>query len=195
MTTNTTDGSQLLRRQSNAPRYYLDTCVLVNYFKTYNKTHGIRATMFLSRIQSGIYKGVVSDFCLIEFMRVLRRACYDIEGKRDPLVWEAEFKKAVEALFKMRNLEMISEKHFATSSGESPSFHMVLEEAARMMRTYHGRVEADSKLQFKYSGLSAADCIHVFLAKRYQCNGLATFDHGFEECKSEIMPLILDRNM
>ena len=68
----------------------------------------------------------------------------------------------------------------------------LFDDVGRIMKIFPGRAREDKRgLGYEYDGLGNSDCTHIFLAKRYDCQLLATFDSDFEESRPEIQPLLM----
>jgi hypothetical protein len=71
-------------------------------------------------------------------------------------------------------------------------YHVVSNEALGILRACTGRPDIEPHTGGTvHFGLHAPDVFHIVLAKKLQCDKLATFEWNFKEAEKEIVPLIL----
>jgi hypothetical protein len=111
----------------------------------------------------------------------------------NPVDWDNEFSHAMNIIYRLKNMRIIKEASFGSGYGRQCYLHQLIDEITRIMRHYKGKAVdlRGNPTKQVHDGLGSPDCIHVFLARRYGCDKIATFDHDFEESRPDIVPLLL----
>ena len=181
---------------SRGERLYIDANVIVYYFYTRQREDFSRkARNLLQKIENNKFEGVVSSLTLMEVMKSLRELLVRYGGIHRVDEVEKIIREALSALFAIRNIRIVEgrppefkpmretqELHFCT----------VCNEALGILRECPGKPHVDRETgETVHMGLHVPDFFHVVLAKKCQCDKLATFDWDFKEAQNEIVPLIL----
>lgn len=175
-------------------RLYLDTNIFVHCGLIHlNKDKARRSKKLLKQISEGKYQGIVSLLCLTELCEVIRGLSVEALGVYSPKDWKEMIKETMKFIFGTPNVKIIENnpnERVGTSMIKDLLYCSVAEEAYRLIEKYEGKT-AEERGEFKHKGPGCVDCLHIALAKRINCDKIATFDRDFEMTKKEIEPFII----
>jgi hypothetical protein len=188
----------LLRRANTrlaSPRLgdvlYLDTSVLVHYFhnqKGQEYFHEL-ARHLISKIQDEIYRGILSDITITEFIVAERKFLYEKGGV--PNLREVdEITKGNLRILLLESGFVIRGLTQANSSGMS--FENLSSWLTSRALDYIGTGYFDSKAaRYRFIGMNTVDLFHLRLAGYLGASWLATTDNGFAQAGEDVGILIL----
>jgi predicted nucleic acid-binding protein len=175
-------------------RVYLDTTVLVFYFVSrFDPGFSKKSKEFLGKVEAGNYEALISLFALMELVKQFRELLIksNICMKAD---WESSIKKALEALYKMRNVRIIEAMNGEAEQTNVTNLVLTHSEIAwdgfNIINKYPGSVKQRDNL-FYHDGLHPIDAVHLALAKKTGCSAIATFDRDFRETDAELPSILL----
>jgi len=181
---------------SKGERLYIDSNVLVYYFYTkQQRDFSKKAQALLKKIENTKFEGVISSFTLMEVIKSLRELLVKYGNIRKVADIEEIIRQQISGLFAIRNIRFVE--------GRPPDFTpmpevkelyfcTVCNEALGIISECTGKPDIDRGTgEVVHRGLHAPDILHVALAKKLQCDKLATFEWNFQETIKEIVPLIL----
>jgi len=158
-----------------------------------NSTTLVPITKFMNDVQSGKYQGIISYLTLNEILKIIRNLLVK-KGKTDPDVWRREEENAIERIYKLPNssFEILAglPDESITSSDEL-HFGKISNDALEIMKKYSGKVKEIPGSDDEHDGLSTVDTYHIILAKKFNCEKIASFDKDFVEASSEIGTIVL----
>jgi len=162
--------------------FYIDSNVLLNYLGNYGKRNEMEAAKrFLKSIQDGKRKGIVSTWALMEIITVIRKALA-LKGKTDFSDIEPIVDQSISAIYKIRNLKIVSGTPLEMSkiNSKPPLLWEIFEKALDHMSNSMYDVEWNDKKKLnEIVGIGSNDAVHILLAVHFGCDYLATFDKGF----------------
>jgi predicted nucleic acid-binding protein len=156
------------------------------------------AKRFLQRVQDGKYEGVVSLLTLMELTKNVRSLCVKLLGEYDSRSWNERMAEAYKVINSIKNIKIIEgnpDERVGTALIKDILYSDIVKEAHSILAKYSGKVYDDPEKGFIHSGLNCVDGLHIILAKRTGCYKIATFDNGFLETASEIVPLLLQKDL
>jgi predicted nucleic acid-binding protein len=176
------------------PTYYIDTMILVYYLKkNYDKARAATAKNFLKKIEDGYFNGVISTLAIGELIKVLREIMVEHENVTLPKDWQEEIKRGLQTIYGLKNVKLV--KNFITAStGQPVTLDYVSTEGLRIIDTYPGKTERNSRGDPVHDGCHIMDTYHIVLAKELGCSKIATFDNDYVETKHECDALHLQRD-
>ena len=172
-------------------KVYIDTSIFLGWLLGNLKTNQ-KTQEFLNKINQGLYDGVTSTLVLNELIKVIRKNKVE-NNILDVIKWDATERKAIQAIFAIKGLSVIKgEPNDAKKHISQMTFGRISSEALVLMKKYPGKVGTNYKTRKKeHDGISPVDAYHIILAKRCDCDLLATLDNDFIETHSEITPLVI----
>ena len=177
-------------------RIYIDTNVLVYYF--YTKQRGdfsAIAKSFLQRVEKAKFEGVISSLTLMELIKSLRELLVKYGHIKDSKTIEEIISKIVSQLYAVNNIHFVEGRppdFEPATEVEKLYYYVMSHESLKLLQLCKGRISAESDSgEPKHEGLHPLDVLHVVLAKRLNCDKIATFERNFRESASEVVPLIL----
>lgn len=176
-------------------RIYIDANVLVYYFYSkYRPYFYQKANDFLLKVQGGKFEGVISCITIMEFIKSLRELFVEYGKIGSMQEVENLVQQFVRDVFSIAHLKFVG----GCPADMGPTFRTeelykaVSSKALQIMQKYPGKIGTSAEAgEPEHEGIHTADAFHVILAKRLQCNKLATFAWEFKQTASEITPLIL----
>jgi predicted nucleic acid-binding protein len=178
-------------------KIYVDSSVLVFFFVTnFDKRFSKVSKDFLTRVESGKYEGMISLFVLMELIKQVRELLVkaNICNRKD---WDANIKKAVEAIYKMQNIKIVegsSDEQKSSSIVSGLSHSEIAWESFEVMNKYQGFVKQKNN-ELEHDGIHPVDAVHITLAKKMGCSMIATLDRDFRETDGEIKSLLLQEDI
>ena len=172
-------------------RVYIDSSIFLGWLLGNPKANQ-KTQEFLNKINQGLYDGVTSTLVLNELIKVIRKNSVE-HNILDAIKWDATERKAIQAIFAIKGLSVIKgEPNDAKNYIGQMTFGRISSEALVLMKKYPGKVGTNYKTGKKeHDGISPVDAYHIILAKRCDCDLLATLDNDFMETRSEITPLVI----
>jgi predicted nucleic acid-binding protein len=170
-------------------RIYVDTNVLYYWLFSKNFKDLIPARKFMKDIESGKYKGIISDLTLNELKKVIRTQLVN-KGITDPNKWKATEDDAITKIYQIKNenVEIVSGEIATEDIKIDEPFSKVSDKAYTFMSKYSGKVIRPEKKE-EHKGLSTVDTFHLVLAQNFKCNKIASFDGDFHVSSSEMTQL------
>ena len=108
--------------------------------------------------------------------------------------WESSIKRALEALYKMRNVRIIEAMNGEAEQTNVTNLVLTHSEIAwdgfNIINKYPGSVKQRDNL-FYHDGIHPIDAVHLALAKKTGCSAIATFDRDFRETNAEVPSILL----
>jgi len=182
-------------------RIYIDSNVFVYCFYSKHKPNlYAKAKDFLSKVENGKFVGIVSSATIMEIIKSLRELLVKYGRVKSTQDVETLVQQCISPLFsippdRMKFLEGRPPDLIPMPEAKEMYYYNVSNEALRTMQKYPGKIGTDMDTgEPEHKGLHAVDTFHVVLAKKLQCDKLATFAWEFKETAAEITPLILIDN-
>ena len=181
-------------------RIYIDTNVLVYYFYTkQRKDLSDKAKLFLQRIESSKFEGIISSITLMELIKSLRELLIKFGKMRDMDTVEAVILQQIKELYAINHMHFVEghpPEFEPLEEVEELYYYTISNESLKLIQQCKGKVWADRETgEPEHAGLHPIDIIHIVLAKQLHCNKIATFEWNFKEASTEVVPLILqDQN-
>lgn len=177
-------------------RLYIDSNVLVYYFYSKQRRQFFKKSKkLLEKIANNKFEGVISSLTLMELVKALRELLVQFGQIRKVEDVEEIIHKNVSSLFAIGNIRFVEggpPDFESMPEVEELYFCTVCREALATINECTGKPDIDRETgRIVHKGLHAPDILHIILAKKLQCDKLATFEWNFKEAKDEIVPLIL----
>jgi len=181
---------------NSGERIYIDTNVLVYFFYTkQRKDFSDKAKLFLGKVETSKFEGVISSITLMELIKCLRELLvkfgkiYDL-NRVDEIICQQI--KVLYSIDNIRFAEGRPPEYDPTTEVENLYYYAVSNESLKLIQSCKGKVYPDYNTGVaEHTGLHPIDIIHVVLAKQLQCDKIATFEWNFKETANEVTPLIL----
>lgn len=181
---------------SHPQRVYVDSCIFVFQNITSLIPEFSRLSrLFLGKVQSGKYEGIVSIVSLMEFTKQIRELMVkaNVVKKSD---WLDAAKIAIESIYKMKNVKIIEgnpDERKNLLLIQTMLHSEVAWESFDILSKYPGSVKKDKEIE--HDGIHPIDAFHIVLAKRMGCDRIATLDQDFRETDGEIESLLLQEDI
>jgi predicted nucleic acid-binding protein len=156
------------------------------------------AKRFLKKIEEGKYEGVVSLLTLMELTKAVRSLCVELMSEYDPENWKQFIAKVYEVINSFKNIKIVEgnpSERVGISMIRDILYSEIVKEAHNILSRHNGKVFVNEKGKLTHSGINCVDSLHIILARKTGCGRIATFDNGFVETKSEMIPLMLQRDL
>ncbi len=180
-------------------RLYIDTQVFVYYFVTEEKPEfSDIAKRFLQKIEDGKYEGVVSLLTLMELTKTVRNLCVKLMSEYYAKTWNERMAEAYKVINSFKNIRIIEgnpDERVGTALIKDILYSEIAKEAHGILAKYAGKVFNDRREGLVHSGINCVDSLHIVSARKTGCYKIATFDNGFLETTSEIVPLMLQKDL
>jgi len=181
---------------SRGERLYIDSMVLIYYFYSkQRKDFSEKAKIFLQKIERAKFEGVISSLTLMEVIKSLRELLIKYGNIRKIAEIEEIIRQQISGLFAIGNIRFVEGRppdFRPVPEAEELYFCTVCNEALAILHECTGKPDYDREEdKIVHKGLHAPDILHIVLAKKLQCDKLATFEWNFREAEKEIVPLIL----
>lgn len=184
---------------STQERLYIDTQVFVYYFITKEKPEfSLIAKRFLQKIEDGKYEGVVSLLTLMELTKTVRSLSVQLMSEYDPQTWKERMSEAYKVINSIKNIKIVEgnpDERVGTALIKGILYSEIVKEAHGILEKYTGKVYDSRQEGLIHSGINCVDGLHIVLARKTGCYKIATFDNGFLETTSEIVPLLLQKDL
>ncbi|MHA1637398.1 MAG: type II toxin-antitoxin system VapC family toxin [Candidatus Thorarchaeota archaeon] len=162
--------------------HYLDSCVLLNWiWITGNRIDSIAAKNYLKSLRDDNIEGVITAWCLMEIISVLRASFASI-GNDDPVIIEHEVQAAVDKIFRLKGIRFVAFEplEMADYGITVAPLWKILRDSLEHLKQYDYTVEYIGRIsKHIIRGIGSADAVHVHLATSIGCDYLSTFDKGF----------------
>ncbi|MBS3794901.1 MAG: type II toxin-antitoxin system VapC family toxin [Candidatus Thorarchaeota archaeon] len=163
--------------------HYLDTCVLLNLFRSYSQGDYPQAARdFLEKIEQGQAKGLVSNLTLCEIIGAIRTASVYKKNIVDKSKIEEILDKVLRMIYQIENIIFFtSAEDGSLDKPSNPIFlFQVLQDGVESLRKENYQIECvNPPSEYRFRGLNINDLIHLRIASELGCDYLATFDKGF----------------
>jgi len=172
-------------------KVYVDSSIFLGWLQgktsTVNRTQG-----FLNQVTRGFFNAVTSTVALSEVIKVIRKNQV-ANGVYNSNQWDVKERNALRAIFSIKGLSVLKGEPYETLHAPSlMTFGKISSASLALVKKYPGSVGRNYKTGIKeHDGIGTADAFHIVLAKRFDCDMLATLDNDFNETRNEITPLVI----
>ena len=172
-------------RAGQPRRVYLDTMILAYHLGSPSGAAVLNRNLnFLTKISARQVVGIVSTFTVAECISVLAKAHAERNGTAPTLVQLAQAKEKIEQFIRSMGIELEDSDALCFDPNGNVN---VFARTVQLELTSPPALGRDRK----WRTFGGADVLHVIFAERSDADDFATFDEGFRNMNSQVVPVLL----